>query len=52
MVTDSVDTEQTQSIIKIFRRLADEGKTILIASHDKEALKLCDLILTVPAQDR
>ena len=45
--TDSVDTEQTQSIIKIFRRLTDEGKTILIASHDKEALKLCDRIITV-----
>ena len=45
--TDSVGTEQTQSIIKIFRRLADEGKTILIASHDKEALKLCDRIITV-----
>ena len=40
--TDSVDSERTDEIIKIFRRLADEGKTILIASHDKEALKLCD----------
>lgn len=40
--TDSVDSERTDGIIKIFRRLADEGKTILIASHDKEALKLCD----------
>ncbi len=40
--TDSVDLEQTQSIIKIFRGLANEGKTILIASHDAEALKLCD----------
>ena len=50
--TDSVDSERTDEIIKIFRRLADQGKTILIASHDKEALKLCDLILTVPAQDR
>ena len=40
--TDSVDLEQTQSIIKIFRDLANEGKTILIASHDAEALKLCD----------
>lgn len=40
--TDSVDLEQTQSIIQIFRRLADEGKAILIASHDAEALKLCD----------
>ena len=40
--TDSVDLEQTQSIVKIFRGLANEGKTILIASHDAEALKLCD----------
>ena len=40
--TDSVDLEQTQSIIKIFRGLANEGKTILIASHDAEELKLCD----------
>ena len=47
--TDSVDSERTEEIIKIFRRLADDGKTILIASHDKEALKLCDISVTVPA---
>ena len=40
--TDSVDSERTEEIIKIFRRLADKGKTILIASHDQNALKLCD----------
>ena len=49
--TDSVDIEQTQAIITIFRHLADEGKTILIASHDKEALKLCDHCMTMPVQD-
>ena len=45
--TDSVDSERTEEIIKIFRRLADDGKTILIASHDKDALKLCDKIINI-----
>lgn len=45
--TDSVDSERTDEIIKIFRHLADEGKTILIASHDKEALKLCDTVINL-----
>ena len=40
--TDSVDSDRTEEIIKIFRTLADQGKTILIASHDAAALKLCD----------
>ena len=40
--TDSVDSENTEAIIKIFRTLADEGKTVILVSHDKEALKLCD----------
>ena len=50
--TDSVDSERTEEIIKIFRRLADDGKTILIASHDKDALKLCDFSVTVPAANQ
>ena len=45
--TDSVDSERTEEIIKIFRRLANDGKTILIASHDKDALKLCDKTINI-----
>lgn len=40
--TSSLDSENTQAIIKIFRSLADSGKTIILASHDTEALSLCD----------
>lgn len=40
--TSSLDFENTQAIIKIFRTLADSGKSIILASHDTQALSLCD----------
>ena len=43
--TSSLDSENTGAIIKIFRSLADSGKTIITASHDSEALSLCDWII-------
>lgn len=43
--TSSLDSENTGAIIKIFRSLADSGKTIIIASHDTQALSLCDWII-------
>lgn len=45
--TDSVDDERTGEIISIFRNLADQGKTVIIVSHDQQALKLCDKIITL-----
>lgn len=45
--TDSVDQERTEEIIKIFRSLADQGKIVILVSHDKEALKLCDKVITL-----
>lgn len=45
--TDSVDDERTGEIISIFRKLADQGKTVIIVSHDQQALKLCDKIITL-----
>lgn len=45
--TESVDTERTEQIVKIFRGLADSGKTVILISHDKEALKDCDSILEI-----
>ena len=40
--TESVDSELTVQIVAIFRRLATEGKTVILVSHDEEALKACD----------
>ena len=45
--TDSVDSERTEEIIHIFRSLANQGKIVILVSHDKEALKLCDKIITI-----
>ena len=43
--TDSVDRERSDEIIKIFRSLANQGKIIILVSHDAESLKLCDKII-------
>ena len=45
--TDSVDSERTEKIINIFRGLADQGKIVILVSHDKEALKLCDKVINL-----
>ncbi len=45
--TESVDDERTEQIVKIFRGLADSGKTVILVSHDKNALKDCDSILEI-----
>ena len=45
--TDSVEQERTEEIIHIFRSLANQGKVVILVSHDKEALKLCDKIITL-----
>ena len=45
--TDSVDSERTEEIIHIFRSLANQGKIVILVSHDKDALKLCDKIVTI-----
>ncbi|MBQ5399732.1 MAG: ABC transporter ATP-binding protein [Treponema sp.] len=43
--TSSLDREQGESVIQIFRKLADEGKTIVMVSHDESALNSCDKII-------
>ena len=45
--TDSIDQERTEEIIKIFRNLVDQGKIVILVSHDKDALKLCDKTVTI-----
>ena len=42
--TESVDTERTEQIIEIFKKLSKQGKTIILVSHDEKVLQKCDEI--------
>ena len=45
--TSSLDREQAESVLKIFRKLADDGKTVVMVSHDESALNFCDQIIRI-----
>ena len=45
--TDSVDEERTEEIIRIFRELTNQGKTLILVSHDSQALRLCDEVIKI-----
>ena len=43
--TDSVDSDRTTAIITLFKGLAQSGKTVILVSHDRDALRLCDEVI-------
>ena len=45
--TESVDSERTEQIVAIFKKLAAQGKTVIFVSHDKSALKDCNQQLVI-----
>ena len=45
--TESVDHKLTEQIVRIFRNLSDGGKTVILVSHDQNAVKYCDNVLEV-----
>ena len=45
--TDSVDSERTTAIITLFKELAQSGKTVILVSHDEQALRLCDEVVEI-----
>ena len=40
--TGNLDTDTQREIMEIFRKLADEGKCVILVSHSPEVAKLCD----------
>ncbi len=40
--TGNLDTDTQREIMEIFRKLADEGKCVILVSHSPEVAKMCD----------
>ena len=42
--TDALDRDMADETVGIFKRLSESGKTVVLVTHDEEALKKCDEI--------
>lgn len=42
--TGSLDKDNTKVIINLFKKINEQGKTIIIATHDLNVAKACDLV--------
>ncbi len=47
--TTGLDAGLTRRLMQSFRALADEGRTVILVTHDTESLELCDLIVFLTA---
>lgn len=47
--TTGLDAGLTRRLVESFRALADEGRTVILVTHDTESLELCDLIVFLTA---
>ena len=42
--TSDLDDENTETVLEMFKSLANEGKSVLVITHDKEVFKFADRI--------
>ena len=45
--TSALSERQTKEIIEIFKKVSEMGKSVILVSHDKTALSLCQRIITL-----
>ncbi|MBR7133914.1 MAG: ABC transporter ATP-binding protein [Clostridia bacterium] len=50
--TGNLDTETQAEIMEIFRRLADNGKCVILVSHSPQVAKMCDECYQLQAQKK
>ena len=46
--TGNLDKDNAVNIINILKRFADDGKIVIVATHDLDILKYCDEIIKLP----
>ena len=42
--TSDLDDENTETVLEMFKSIANEGKSVLVITHDKEVFKFADRI--------
>ncbi len=47
--TSDLDDENTQIALKLMREAADNGASVLVATHDQEAFAFADCVLRIDA---
>lgn len=45
--TGNLDTYNASKVVELFRKMTDDGKTIIMVTHDTELAKLTDRIITI-----
>ena len=45
--TGAVDSKTSKQILKIFRRIADSGKLVLVVTHSEKVARLSDRVITI-----
>ncbi len=48
--TGNLDHANTEEVLEIFRSLANEGKCIIIATHDPQVTQFCDQVINLEKQ--
>ena len=43
--TANLDQNNMEGVLKLFRELADQGKTVIIATHEKEVVSYSDQVI-------
>lgn len=45
--TGNLDSENSENIMRLLRKLADEGKTVILVTHDPNEAKMCDKMVNI-----